>query len=41
MTMVIFFVVVLAQIVLFQFIAALANRSILMEEMSQVTGVCA
>ncbi len=38
MTMVIFFVVVLAQIVLFQFIAALANRSILTEEMSQVTG---
>ena len=38
MTMVIFFVVVLAQIVLFQFVAALANRSILMEEMSQVTG---
>ena len=37
MTMVIFFVVVLAQIILFQFIAALANRSILMEEMSQVT----
>jgi len=37
MTMVIFFVVVLAQIVLFQFIAALANRSILTEETSQVT----
>jgi len=38
MTMVIFVVVVLAQIVLFQFIAALANRSIIMEETSQVAG---
>jgi hypothetical protein len=38
MTMVILVVVVLAQIVLFQFIAALANRSIIMEETSQVAG---
>lgn len=38
MTMVIFVVVVLAQIILFQFISALANRSILIEEVSQVTG---
>jgi hypothetical protein len=38
MTMVIFVVVVLAQIILFQVISALANRSILMEEVSQLTG---
>jgi len=38
MTMVIFVVVVLAQIVLFQFIAALANRSIILEETSQLAG---
>jgi len=38
MTMVVFVVVVLAQIVLFQFIAALANRSIIMEETSQMAG---
>ncbi len=38
MTMVILFVVVLAQIILFQIISALANRSILVEEVSQVTG---
>ncbi len=39
MTMVIFVVVVLAQIILFQFISALAIRSILVEEVSQVTGL--